>query len=100
MSIYSNTHPRVHDVQFEAAVPMSRNRVVLAYSGGLDTSVAIRWLQERDYDVVALALDVGQPGGLGGIKEKAERLGAAGEGAGAPPGGAGGDNPPPPQGDA
>jgi len=55
---------------------MSRNRVVLAYSGGLDTSVAIRWLQERDYDVVALALDVGQPGGLGGIKEKAERLGA------------------------
>src|SRR3972149_3508723 len=76
MSIYSNTHPRVHDVQFEAAVPMSRNRVVLAYSGGLDTSVAIRWLQERDYDVVALALDVGQPGGLGGIKERAERLGA------------------------
>ncbi len=55
---------------------MSRNKVVLAYSGGLDTSVAIRWLQERDYDVVALTLDVGQPGGLGGIKEKAERLGA------------------------
>src|SRR3990170_2603097 len=85
MSIYSNTHPRVHDVQFEAAVPMSRNRVVLAYSGGLDTSVAIRWLQERDYDVVALALDVGQPGGLGGIKEKAERL--------PPPGGGGGARP-------
>ncbi len=55
---------------------MSRNKVVLAYSGGLDTSVAIRWLQDRDYDVVALTLDVGQPGGLGGIKEKAERLGA------------------------
>ena len=55
---------------------MSRNKVVLAYSGGLDTSVAIRWLQERDYDVVALTLDVGQPGGLDGIKEKAERLGA------------------------
>src|SRR3990172_4870452 len=94
MSIYSNTHPRVHDVQFEAAVPMSRNRVVLAYSGGLDTSVAIRWLQERDYDVVALALDVGQPGGLGGIKEKAERLRAPADLADPPRGVAGGYPPP------
>jgi argininosuccinate synthase len=55
---------------------MSRNKVVLAYSGGLDTSVAIRWLQERGFDVVALTVDVGQPGDLAGIKEKAERLGA------------------------
>jgi argininosuccinate synthase len=38
-----------------------RQRVVLAYSGGLDTSVAVRWLQEhRDLDVVAVAVDVGQ----------------------------------------
>ena len=36
------------------------NKVVLAYSGGLDTSVAIRWLQEnRGVDVIALALDAG-----------------------------------------
>ncbi|TLZ54732.1 MAG: argininosuccinate synthase [Methanobacteriota archaeon] len=55
---------------------MSRNKVVLAYSGGLDTSVAIRWLQDRSFDVVALTVDVGQPGDLAGIKEKAERLGA------------------------
>jgi argininosuccinate synthase len=55
---------------------MSRNKVVLAYSGGLDTSVAIRWLQERAFDVVALTVDVGQPGDLAGIKEKAEKLGA------------------------
>ncbi|HTD80617.1 MAG TPA: argininosuccinate synthase, partial [Thermoplasmata archaeon] len=55
---------------------MSQNKVVLAYSGGLDTSVAIRWLQERGFDVVALTVDVGQPGDLAGIKEKAERLGA------------------------
>jgi len=55
---------------------MSRNKVVLAYSGGLDTSVAIRWLQDRGFDVVALTVDVGQPGDLAGIKEKAERLGA------------------------
>ena len=56
---------------------MSRKKVVLAYSGGLDTSVAIRWLQERGFDVVALTVDVGQPGNVMGIKEKAEHLGAA-----------------------
>jgi argininosuccinate synthase len=55
---------------------MSQNKVVLAYSGGLDTSVAIRWLQERGFDVVALTVDVGQPGDLAAIKEKAEKLGA------------------------
>src|SRR3989441_6472129 len=55
---------------------MLRNKVVLAYSGGLDTSVAIRWLQDRSFDVVALTVDVGQPGDLAGIKEKAEKLGA------------------------
>src|SRR3989441_4861224 len=55
---------------------MSRNKVVLAYSGGLDTSVAIRWLQEREFDIVALTVDVGQPGDLTAIKEKAQRLGA------------------------
>ncbi|MBW3664027.1 MAG: argininosuccinate synthase [Actinobacteria bacterium] len=38
-----------------------KQRVVLAYSGGLDTSVAIRWLAEnRDLDVIACAIDVGQ----------------------------------------
>ena len=36
-------------------------RVVLAYSGGLDTSVAVKWIQEEwDAEVVALAVDVGQ----------------------------------------
>ncbi|MBA4370949.1 MAG: argininosuccinate synthase, partial [Coriobacteriaceae bacterium] len=38
-----------------------REKCVLAYSGGLDTSVAIRWLQDnKDVDVIALAIDVGQ----------------------------------------
>ncbi|HWM51529.1 MAG TPA: argininosuccinate synthase domain-containing protein, partial [Thermoplasmata archaeon] len=55
---------------------MTKDKVILAYSGGLDTSVAIRWLQERGLDVVALTIDVGQPGNLQGIKEKAQRLGA------------------------
>ena len=38
-----------------------RKKIVLAYSGGLDTSVAIRWLQEKyDADVFAVTLDLGQ----------------------------------------
>src|SRR5438093_12293277 len=55
---------------------MTRDKVVLAYSGGLDTSVSIRWLQDRGLDLVALTVDVGHPGSLGAIKEKAHRLGA------------------------
>lgn len=54
-----------------------KETVVLAYSGGLDTSVAIRWLQERyDMDVVALAADLGQPGDLEAIRRKALDIGA------------------------
>ena len=52
-------------------------RVVLAYSGGLDTSVAIKWLQEQyDAEVVTLTVDVGQGGDLERIRERALRLGA------------------------
>jgi argininosuccinate synthase len=40
---------------------MSKPRIVLAYSGGLDTSVAIQWMKEhKDVEVVACAVDVGQ----------------------------------------
>jgi argininosuccinate synthase len=40
---------------------MTREKCVLAYSGGLDTSVAIKWIEENyDMDVIALAIDVGQ----------------------------------------
>ena len=39
-------------------------RVVLAYSGGLDTSVAVKWMiEEMGVEVIALAVDVGQDGG-------------------------------------
>lgn len=53
-------------------------KVVLAYSGGLDTSVAIKWLKENyDLEVVALTIDVGNERDFTAIKEKALKVGAA-----------------------
>ncbi len=51
-------------------------KVVLAYSGGLDTSVILRWLQDEGYDVIAFIADVGQEEDLSEAKAKAEALGA------------------------
>jgi argininosuccinate synthase len=52
-------------------------RVVLAYSGGLDTSVAVKWLQEeRGVEVFALAADVGQGGDFEEIRQRALAAGA------------------------
>jgi argininosuccinate synthase len=51
--------------------------VVLAYSGGLDTSVAIRWIKEKyDLDVIALTIDVGNERDLDAIAERARQIGA------------------------
>ncbi|MBN6887994.1 argininosuccinate synthase [Cytobacillus horneckiae] len=55
---------------------MSNPKVVLAYSGGLDTSVAIKWLGDQGYSVVACCLDVGEGKDLDFIKEKALQVGA------------------------
>lgn len=55
---------------------MANQKVVLAYSGGLDTSVAIKWLQDQGYAVVACCLDVGEGKDLEFIKEKAITVGA------------------------
>lgn len=52
-------------------------KVVLAYSGGLDTSCAIKWLQDRDYDVVAFIADVGQNENFDIIKKRALKTGAS-----------------------
>lgn len=53
-----------------------KGKVVLAYSGGLDTSVAVCWLMERGYDVVTLTADVGQSVNLEEKKAKALKTGA------------------------
>jgi argininosuccinate synthase len=52
-------------------------RAVLAYSGGLDTSVTIRWLGERGYEVVAVAVDVGQQEDFDAIRRRGAMAGAA-----------------------
>ncbi len=52
-------------------------KVVLAYSGGLDTSVAIRWIKEKyNMDVIAVTADVGGDRDLEAVREKALRVGA------------------------
>ena len=54
------------------------DKVVLAYSGGLDTSVILRWLiEEYNCEVVCFAADVGQAEELGGLEEKARATGAS-----------------------
>lgn len=52
-------------------------KVVLAYSGGLDTSVAIKWLVSAGYEVIACCLDVGEGKDLAFVKEKALTVGAS-----------------------
>jgi len=54
-----------------------KDKVVLAYSGGLDTSVAIKWIAEKyDMDVVALSIDLGVERDFESIRQKALKVGA------------------------
>ncbi|MDR1966745.1 MAG: argininosuccinate synthase [Synergistaceae bacterium] len=56
---------------------VKKDKVVLAYSGGLDTSVAIPWLMEQGYDVITMTADVGQQAdNMEEINEKAIKTGA------------------------
>lgn len=56
---------------------MSKEKVVLAYSGGLDTSVILKWLLEKNYDVIAYIADIGQDEDMVAAKEKALKIGAS-----------------------
>ena len=52
-------------------------RVVLAYSGGLDTSAILLLLKEKGYEVITVTVDVGQEDDLAGVEERAYKLGAS-----------------------
>ncbi len=54
-----------------------KEKVVLAYSGGLDTSVILKWLIEKDYEVIAFVADVGQADDFESCRKKALLLGAS-----------------------
>jgi len=55
-----------------------KEKVILAYSGGLDTSIIIPWLKENyDYEIIAVAVDLGQGEELEPLREKAIKTGAS-----------------------
>jgi len=54
-----------------------KKKVVLAYSGGLDTSVILKWLVKKGYEVIAYVADVGQEDDFKKVKEKAIKTGAS-----------------------
>ncbi len=57
---------------------MTQEKVILAYSGGLDTSVMALWLKETyDYEVIAFTADIGQGAELEGLEEKALKTGCS-----------------------
>ena len=78
----TTTNSSLHDAPQISAKPApgEKERCVLAYSGGLDTSVCIKWLQEEyDLDVIAVVGDLGQEHeGLEAVKAKALATGAIG----------------------
>ncbi len=57
---------------------MAKEKVILAYSGGLDTTAIIPWLKENyNYDVICVCIDVGQEQELDGLEERAKKSGAS-----------------------
>ena len=57
---------------------MEKEKIVLAYSGGLDTSVILKWLKETyDAEIIAITADIGQKDELDGLEAKALATGAS-----------------------
>ena len=52
-------------------------KIILAYSGGLDTSVILKWFVDKGYDVIAYVADVGQPDDFKEVEKKAIKTGAS-----------------------
>src|SRR5690242_6373519 len=71
MAVSHDPHPRYETYS------VARDKVVLAYSGGLDTSVAVKWINETyGLDVIAYTCDLGQGQDIEAIRQKALRTGA------------------------
>ena len=62
--------------QWSKGEGMSKPKVVLAYSGGLDTSVICRWLAEQNYEVICFCANIGQAEDFGALEGKALNSGA------------------------
>lgn len=72
-----NTRYTYHKVASHEAHKGTFKKTLLLYSGGLDTSVLLKWIQDQyDADLVTLTLDIGQKDDLTFVKEKALKLGA------------------------
>jgi len=56
---------------------MAKEKVVLAYSGGLDTSVILHWLVKKGYELIAVTVDLGQKEDFEAVREKALKTGAS-----------------------
>ncbi len=56
---------------------MAKEKVILAYSGGLDTSVILKWLVNKGFDVIAYVANVGQNEDFNAIEKKAYATGAS-----------------------
>ncbi len=56
---------------------MNKEKIILAYSGGLDTSVILKWLDNKGFDVIAYVANVGQNEDFDAVKEKALATGAS-----------------------
>ena len=55
----------------------NEEKVVLAYSGGLDTSVILKWLIDKGYEVIAYVANVGQDDDFEEVEKKALKIGAS-----------------------
>jgi len=71
-----DTHHLSALIMSSAPAPGSKGRVLLAYSGGLDTSCILAWLIDQGYEVIAFMADVGQEEDFKAAEEKALKVGA------------------------
>lgn len=61
----------------KSSLRMGKVKVILAYSGGLDTSCILKWLLDKNYDVICYMANVGQNEDFEAAREKALKIGAS-----------------------